>query len=586
MYTAPRAAHAAEPAREDASSPQTDAGDADSRDSKVEAALEQASSVAALRLSGMPAGFDRKLGGVYRIDARAPSAHGFPHWSNGSVGDLGGHIYRMPNGRICVDDEFAPTGNNCWAWTETNGPVPSGVTSWHGPKGAVWQVLVEELGPPELAEVDELAAETARVDAAKAEAANKQASRVVGLQLSGMPERLANKLGGVYKLDTLAPRANGFPHWSNDSAGHVYRTPNGNICLDDEFVPTNNNGWASICCTLGPVPTGENCWRGPKGVEWRISVEELNSGVEVTAIKKMLDDMKSALKVVGQQQAEPPGPVESETPRIELLQRIRGLKPTREDQIVLDGLRPTGLPPAALIAPDDKTGEADMILARRSALAAAVAAEAEAAAALAAARMLREAAEMALSLALQTTLSNIQPQTIDRPGAPEAGPCVPKTLQFPDGGITVDVMEAILRDDRITAEHTTDRVCHTIIKPATVPHGWIELIEEEAMPWGTLFKPSYQKVDTGLVQSEPPAGTMCLADKLKAMGHAGVGTANVFFSHAWKFRFVDVVAAMRTFADQQCTAGNESPIYFWFDCAVVDEHASQSFPPAWWVYHW
>ena len=134
---------------------------------------------------------------------------------------------------------------------------------------------------------------------------------------------------------------------------------------------------------------------------------------------------------------------------------------------------------------------------------------------------------------------------------------------FPDRGVTVEVMEAILRDDRITALSTTDLVCHTILKPATVPPGWEELIDTQPMPWGTLYKASYRQHGTGLIQHTPPAGTLCLADKLAAVGHSGIGKANVFFSHAWKFRFADVVAAMRTFVEQQRRAGHHEPTYFW-----------------------
>jgi len=38
---------------------------------------------------------------------------------------------------------------------------------------------------------------------------------------------------------------------------------------------------------------------------------------------------------------------------------------------------------------------------------------------------------------------------------------------------------------------------------------------------------------------------------------------------------------MRTFADKQRVL-DEPESLFWFDCVVVDEHASQSYPPEWW----
>eukprot|EP01047_Picozoa_sp_COSAG01_P073304 COSAG01_NODE_11915_length_1836_cov_1.350604_1_plen_183_part_10 len=147
------------------------------------------------------------------------------------------------------------------------------------------------------------------------------------------------------------------------------------------------------------------------------------------------------------------------------------------------------------------------------------------------------------------------------------------TPNFPDGGVTVNIMEGILRDERIAADSTTDIVCHTIIKPATVPPGWEEIVTPVAKPWGTLYQATYKNLTTGKLQSTPPPGTSCLCDKLMAAGHRGAGKANVFFSHAWKFKFVDVVAAMRTFVDREAELGHTETFYFWFDTVVVDEHA-------------
>eukprot|EP01047_Picozoa_sp_COSAG01_P014816 COSAG01_NODE_730_length_14022_cov_127.417511_6_plen_849_part_00 len=155
---------------------------------------------------------------------------------------------------------------------------------------------------------------------------------------------------------------------------------------------------------------------------------------------------------------------------------------------------------------------------------------------------------------------------------------------FPSLGVTVEVMSAILSDKRITAQSTTDWVCHTIIKPATVPDGWEEDVEAVSMPWGTKYQARYKCLASGEVQVEPPPGTQSLAEKLRQAGHTGVSVANVFFSHAWKFKFADVVKAMQTFVAHQRASVPpvRTPFYFWFDVAVVDEHASQSYPPTWW----
>ena len=52
-------------------------------------------------------------------------------------------------------------------------------------------------------------------------------------------------------------------------------------------------------------------------------------------------------------------------------------------------------------------------------------------------------------------------------------------------------------------------------------------------------------------------------------------------SHAWKYKFRDVVAALRAFEARGAAAGDAAPFY-WFDCVSVDQHAAQSFPREWW----
>ena len=66
-----------------------------------------------------------------------------------------------------------------------------------------------------------------------------------------------------------------------------------------------------------------------------------------------------------------------------------------------------------------------------------------------------------------------------------------------------------------------------------------------------------------------------------------VGKPTIFFSHAWRFPFRNVVAALRSFVDFQLndTADGESQdeVFFWFDCFSIDEHATQALPQEWWA---
>ena len=55
-----------------------------------------------------------------------------------------------------------------------------------------------------------------------------------------------------------------------------------------------------------------------------------------------------------------------------------------------------------------------------------------------------------------------------------------------------------------------------------------------------------------------------------------MGKPNVFLSHAWSYRFVDVVNALDSFPHK----GQQ--LFFWFDCFSIDEHATQAMPQDWW----
>ena len=85
-----------------------------------------------------------------------------------------------------------------------------------------------------------------------------------------------------------------------------------------------------------------------------------------------------------------------------------------------------------------------------------------------------------------------------------------------------------------------------------------------------------------------------------------VGTPNVFVSHAWQYNFLELLDALGEFvgAPKQELAGllddeyhdslfdtidtdldsarQRTEIFFWFDCFVIDEHATQSLTQEWW----
>ena len=58
-----------------------------------------------------------------------------------------------------------------------------------------------------------------------------------------------------------------------------------------------------------------------------------------------------------------------------------------------------------------------------------------------------------------------------------------------------------------------------------------------------------------------------------------VASATVFASHAWKYEFALVLASLDDFAAAQ---PSPAQVYIWFDCVVVNQHASAALPQEWW----
>ena len=58
-----------------------------------------------------------------------------------------------------------------------------------------------------------------------------------------------------------------------------------------------------------------------------------------------------------------------------------------------------------------------------------------------------------------------------------------------------------------------------------------------------------------------------------------VATATVFASHAWKYEFALLLASLDAFAAAQ---SSPAEVYIWFDCVVVNQHASAALPQEWW----
>eukprot|EP01031_Cornospumella_fuschlensis_P031768 gene31768-38398_t len=133
------------------------------------------------------------------------------------------------------------------------------------------------------------------------------------------------------------------------------------------------------------------------------------------------------------------------------------------------------------------------------------------------------------SFASRTTNRRIDPTTCDD--------------AFPKLGVKLSVFEEFIENyggEEAFEGLTTTDVCETILKPITAPNNC-----------------SY-------------------CDILMAAQHLGVGVANVFISHAWKYKFLDVLEALKYhFQDQP-------DIIVWFDLFSNNQHGTGSRDFNWW----
>ena len=122
---------------------------------------------------------------------------------------------------------------------------------------------------------------------------------------------------------------------------------------------------------------------------------------------------------------------------------------------------------------------------------------------------------------------------------------------------------------------TTSDVCHTILKPMTVPAGWVDRATCTNAEESWYAHQYHREGQTEQLQDAPPPGTCSYADLLKKDPELSdlVGFPTVFWSHPWKDQFADVVTTMNEQYPEE---------FVWFDCAVLDEHASQNFSQDWW----
>lgn len=130
---------------------------------------------------------------------------------------------------------------------------------------------------------------------------------------------------------------------------------------------------------------------------------------------------------------------------------------------------------------------------------------------------------------------------------------------FPKGGVLLKCMRA-LRDYYLPTnpEYTTTDVSEKIVKPWT---------ESKKYSLYELLKKDYADIPHPQLH-------------LKACD-AITPHATVFVSHAWRYRFQDLVAALETFFDENPTYKEETT-FFWVDLFLNNQHTAPSLPFEWW----
>ena len=190
-----------------------------------------------------------------------------------------------------------------------------------------------------------------------------------------------------------------------------------------------------------------------------------------------------------------------------------------------------------------------------------------------------------LSLGTRIARAQARPQT---PKQVVSAPVVPSAQECRRWGISLEGLEHFAAKYEMAfgaaGWGTTSDAVHSLIKPATVPDGWTdEVAQVRRVGKRRWYRHIYRESEPGgRVQETPPRGTRSYCELMRAdPATAGfVGAPTVFFSHAWRFNFHDVLEAIRNFVEAR-PAGSP-PTFFWFDAFSLDEHATSLLSEQWW----
>jgi tetratricopeptide (TPR) repeat protein len=598
------------------------------RQCAIERAAQQAKTVPALRFSGFQAMILppqsqhvwRMFGAAaFVIDAEAPTLNGFPHYRN----VMGGHLYVNSAGNWAFNSDATPAYSWGQAYrsmdvnTPDSGPVEIGCRTWKAFHGAAWHDL--EVAAAEVS-ADELEAEVQHRHDAHAEGvaeALSQCERLAALRIeldsaTWHPEDVLGCYRAPFTRDPAQPTYCDRPHYSNGSAhlfysflheGWVIRIHGS---MDGRPDPRPGTDEANILAggsrikTAGQVPLGDMVWGNQEGTGAdklvRITVSEC-AEAELRGLRAAMaaQDEAEALDQQGAWEAELQG------------QRASQLQvsavPGRAE-LTAGAFERDAAVPAANGRPHWSNGNAHLSYSKvdsswimstafppdQSSRVAALASRGALAVGKAVWQHLGVEDSADLELSVQELRHATKPGAADDVSAETAeveGSAAVAASQwpaFPEEGIQVGVLEWLIRNDpRITADMTTSDVCHTVVKPMTVPAGWSD-VPTLINPQKGWFAHKYVSLTTGEEKDDAPLGTRSLAKLLLESEDPTlrglIGRANVFFSHAWSAKFMEVVQTMKEFVATR--PPGSATVFFWFDVCSVDEHATQSLPQEWW----
>ena len=162
---------------------------------------------------------------------------------------------------------------------------------------------------------------------------------------------------------------------------------------------------------------------------------------------------------------------------------------------------------------------------------------------------------------------------------------LPNVEEYCRYGISVDGLLHVLKMFDPPDDTTTSDICHAHVKPATVPDGWIdkaELTNVEKRWYSHQYQNQSLAAADRAWQAQAPNGTRSFCELLEANPATArfVGAPTHFLSHAWSYKFKDVVAGLRAWVS--ALPDGSQTAYFWFDVFSIDEHATQGFSQEWW----